>query len=279
MSKGWIRQGPPSPGSRCHPGLGQAVKTEPPVPRPSSTVVLVRQGSTGAPQVLMVQRHAGDIMFGSAYVFPGGLLEPGDSTVHDFCTGLQDPRASALLGVDSGGLDYYSAAIRELFEETGILLGRAGSDSDLESSRNSLNDGSLDWDRWVRQAAVTLDCGSLRYFSHWVTPAFLPKRYSTRFFLAECPAGQEGSHDGGELTDLRWMPASEVIAAADAGDMTVHFPTLRTLSSIAQHADIESLKQWAESCPVSGVAPITPRRIRKDGQAELVIPGDEGYPE
>ena len=92
-----------------------------PAPRPSSTVVLVRD-TADAPEVFMVKRHA-SASFGSAYAFPGGVLESSDSAVHDHCVGPDAAAANRLLDVDDGGLDYFSAAIRELFEESGVLFG------------------------------------------------------------------------------------------------------------------------------------------------------------
>ena len=90
------------------------------VARPSSTVVLAREVA-GEPEIFMVRRHE-NLSFGAAHAFPGGVVDPGDSNVHQFCVGLDAEDADSRLGVQGNGLDYYSAAIRELFEESGVLL-------------------------------------------------------------------------------------------------------------------------------------------------------------
>ena len=137
--------------------------------RPSSTVVLVKDAE-GGPEIFMVRRHE-DSSFGAAYAFPGGVVNPGDSELHDFCRGLSADDANSRLGVESDGLDYYVAAIRELFEETGVLLADISSlDERIESIRDALNNGSLSWTDLVKRNEVTLYCDNLHYFSHWITP-------------------------------------------------------------------------------------------------------------
>jgi 8-oxo-dGTP pyrophosphatase MutT (NUDIX family) len=135
-----------------------------PYARPSSTVVLVRAG-TGEPELFMVRRHA-DSSFGAAYAFPGGVIDPEDKAVHAHCGGLTAREADARLGTSGEGLDYYSAAIRELFEETGVLL----SDVDRvaegpDAARDALNDGSDNWADFVKRNKLQLECGELHYFA------------------------------------------------------------------------------------------------------------------
>jgi len=110
--------------------------------RPSSTVVLVRAGA-GDPEIFMVRRHERSA-FGSAHAFPGGVIDPEDTEVHEYCAGLSSADANSRLGVEDGGLDYYSAAVRELFEESGVLLADLSSlDENIAAIRDALNDGSL----------------------------------------------------------------------------------------------------------------------------------------
>ena len=171
--------------------------------RPSSTVVLVRPGAN-EPELFMVRRHA-ESSFGAAYAFPGGVVDPEDRRVHEFCTGLSTFDADANLGVKGSGLDYYSAAIRELFEESGVLLADVDKVAEgLQVARDALNDGSDNWDDFVCRNTLLLDCASLHYISHWVTPQSMARRYSTRFFLAALPDGQRALHCGGELTESCW---------------------------------------------------------------------------
>ena len=228
------------------------VTTEPRAPRPSSTVVLVRPAEP-CPEIFMVRRHERSA-FGSAYAFPGGVLEPADHRVHARCTGISAASADQMLDLEEGGLDYYSAAVRELFEEAGVLLGSSALDAaQLAAARTRLNAGSLHWDTFASDSDLTLDCAALRYFSFWITPIGLPKRYSTRFFLAELPAGQAALHCGGELTDSCWMSACDVLQARAAHTMTVHYPTRKTLERLAEFESTDVLLEWAARCAARGV--------------------------
>jgi 8-oxo-dGTP pyrophosphatase MutT (NUDIX family) len=245
--------------------------------RPSSTVIVARDG-TDAPDIFMVRRHEKS-SFGSAYAFPGGVVDPEDSAVHEFCHGLGSKAANSRLGVESNGLDYYSAAVRELFEEAGVLLADLASlDENLTSVRDALNDGSLNWAEFVTRNKLALDCSNLHYISHWITPPQLPKRYSTRFFLTPLPAGQVAVHCGGELTESCWASATEVLAAGRRGDVKLHFPTIKTLESLARHKTLGELVDWAASCVQWGVTSMQPVSIERNGKQEIVLPGDKDYP-
>lgn len=226
----------------------------------------------------MVRRHA-ESAFGAAYAFPGGVIDPEDKLVHEYCTGLSTFDADATLGVKGDGLDYYSAAIRELFEETGVLLGNVERvDEDLTAARDALNDGSDNWADFVRRHSLMLDCGSLHYISHWVTPPSQPKRYSTRFFLAALPDGQSATHCGGELTESQWATAHDTLVAGREGRITLHYPTIKTLESVARHKTFDALMEWAESCADWGVTTMLPMIVKRDGKPAVALPGELDYP-
>jgi len=244
--------------------------------RPSSTVVVARAAAT--PEIFMVRRHE-SCSFGSAYAFPGGVVDPEDSAVCKYCHGLGDAQANVRLGIESGGLDFYSAAIRELFEEAGVLLARLSDlDEDLTCARAALNDGSLNWAEFVSRHAISLNCSELHYISHWITPPIMRKRYSTRFFLTPLPAGQRAVHCGGELTDSRWATATDLLAAGRRGDIKLHYPTIKTLESIARHKTLEALVEWARCCVQWGITTMVPLTIERNGKQEIVLPGDKDYP-
>lgn len=208
----------------------------------------------------MVRRHA-EASFGNAYAFPGGVLEPADAQVHDACQGVTAEQANALLETPDG-LDYYSAAIRELFEETGVLLAECNvSDDVLAAARQRLNDGGLDWQEFLVSNALRLRCDQLTYFSYWITPDSLQKRYSTRFFFAHLPVGQQASHCGIELTDSTWMSAKELLLASRAEKMTMHFPTLNTIKSLSQHATLQAMSDWCTAREQAGVPCIYPNVV------------------
>ena len=145
--------------------------SEVPVARPSSTVVLARN-ATQAPELLLVRRHERSA-FGGAYAFPGGVLEDADARVADHCVGITPAAADALLNV-ADGLAWFSAAVRELFEESGVLLATVGRrDVDLGAARDALNDGTLDWQAFVHESALRLQCDALHYFSFWIRNNFV----------------------------------------------------------------------------------------------------------
>jgi len=245
--------------------------------RPSSTVVLVRAG-VSEPELFMVRRHE-DSSFGAAYAFPGGVVDDDDTAVHEFCAGVTVRQANSRLGVKQEGLDLYSAGVRELFEESGVLLADVENiDEDLCAVRDALNDGSERWVDFVTRNQLELHCDQLHYFSHWITPVSQPKRYSTRFFLAELPEGQEAEHCGGELTDSRWISAHDMLEAGRQGAVKLHFPTIKTLESLARHKTLEALVDWARSCVEWGVTSMLPAIIMRDGQPEVVLPGEKDYP-
>ncbi len=245
--------------------------------RPSSTVVVVRAGKND-PEIFMVRRHP-QSSFSSAYAFPGGVVDPADTEVHEYCADITSAEANARLGVEDNGLDYYSAAIRELFEETGILLADLSSlDEDIASVRDALNEGSQDWADFVRRKQLSLHCGELHYFNHWITPSTEPKRYTTRFFLTTLPDDQNGEHCGGELTESCWITATDMLAAERRGDVKLIYPTVKSLESIARYRSLEELVEWARSCVEWGLTTMQPVIIERNGKREVVLPGDIDYP-
>ena len=231
--------------------------TEISIARPSSTVVLIRE-SDAAPEVFMVRRHESS-SFGAAYAFPGGVLDAADGDVQDSCFGRSAAEADAVLDVETGGLDYYVAAIRELFEETGVLLANVDcSAKELAAMRERLNRTSQSWTEFVRETGARMLCNELHYFSHWITPDQLPKRYTTRFFVAELPAGQVAHHDERELTNSTWITAADVLQAGKDGTMKLHYPTRTTLQSFATYENVNELVDWACECAANGVETIRP---------------------
>ena len=253
---------------------------------PSATVVVARQGASG-PELLMVRRRAGDA-FGDSYAFPGGVLDHDESASHAFCEGSSEAATNERLRVDDGGLDYYVAAIRELFEETGILLARDtdgnwvsdyDDDRTMQEQRKRVDRGEMRWSQFLKQRGLVMACDALHYFAHWETPVKRPKRWSARFFLAELPPGQDATHDGTELTDCRWLSAAQVLANAREGNMELPYPTTRTLEWLAAHDSVASLKAWADSRVSDGIDKVRPMWITTDGKPRWVIPGDTDYPD
>jgi glyoxylase-like metal-dependent hydrolase (beta-lactamase superfamily II)/8-oxo-dGTP pyrophosphatase MutT (NUDIX family) len=166
----------------------------------------LRDGEAGL-EVLMLRRadREGDLRSGAA-VFPGGVLDPRDHQAYAHCRGPDDVQASALLGVAAGGLDYWVAAVRETFEEVGLLLCQGQPDlAALQPWRDRLNRGQASIAEMCSAHGLTLDLQGLTYFSHWLTPPGAPKRFDTRFFIAMAPALQEAQADMGEAVELMWL--------------------------------------------------------------------------
>lgn len=231
--------------------------TEGPPARPSSTVVLARDGSV-EPEIYMVKRHAA-ASFGGAFVFPGGVIDATDCDVHDHCLGMTRGVADRLLAVDDSGLDHFIAAIRELFEETGVLLAKhQTSPADLDAIREELNTASLAWRQFVTTANLRLCCDELHYFGHWITPVGLSKRFSTRFFVARMPEGMDARYDARELADGLWITASDALQAAANDELLLHFPTIKTLQQLATHASVDAMIAWADRQSADGVQAIRP---------------------
>ena len=234
------------------------------------------------PELLMVRRRAGDA-FGESYAFPGGVLDADESLARGFCAGVDSDAANALLKVSEGGLDYFSAAIRELFEETGVLLARHGADWVADSPliqklRNRVDKATLAWPDFLRDQDLQMAGDALHYFAHWETPLNRPKRWSTRFFLAKLPAGQNASHDDGELTEIKWLTAAEALSAGRSGNMQLPFPTIRNLQALAEFNTVDALVEWARQKARDGIERIRPVEITRDGKRQFVIPGDRDYP-
>jgi 8-oxo-dGTP pyrophosphatase MutT (NUDIX family) len=255
------------------------VATAAAAPLPSATVALVRD-TDSAPELLMVLRHSKG-SFADSYVFPGGLLEPQDFEVDDRCRGIDAGTADATLGLAEGGLAYYSAAIRELFEEVGVLLavdrhGEWVPSEPFADARNAVFDGSIAWPEFLATENLYLACDALHYFSWWVTPREAPRRFSTRFFVAAMPAGQTASHCNNELVDSRWLSAR---TALDEGEVRLPHPTEVSLNSLAGFGSVDEMIGWAAGCSEAGVECHLPAVVDVDGSRRVVMPGDRLYPD
>ncbi|VVE88048.1 MBL fold metallo-hydrolase [Pandoraea bronchicola] len=195
----------------------------PPSLRMAASLVVLRERASGM-EVLLLRRAVRATDFSSnAYVFPGGVVDADDRLGHVACDGLDDATASRRLQLPGGGLDYYVAAMRECFEETGVLFADDASGapvderrlSAMRGEREALHDGRVDIASLCRSFDVRLAPQRLHYLSHWVTPLGLPKRFDTRFFLAMLPEGQQVEVDQNETAAHRWMRPQYALAHAD----------------------------------------------------------------
>jgi 8-oxo-dGTP pyrophosphatase MutT (NUDIX family) len=250
--------------------------------RPASTILLVRDGPGGV-EVFMERRHDRSGFVAGAHVFPGGRVDPGDALDPARCAGLDDAAASRRLGVASGGLAFYVAAVRECFEEAGVLLAydRRGalldfSDPAVEARfaalRLQLNAGALPLPALVEREDLRLATDRIAYWSHWITPEGEPRRFDTRFFITEAPPGQAGTHDDHELTSSDWVAPGEALARAARGEWTMILPTLATLQALARHSRAAAAVAWAAAQPLP-----LPANLPRLRGGRVVLPGDPGY--
>jgi glyoxylase-like metal-dependent hydrolase (beta-lactamase superfamily II)/8-oxo-dGTP pyrophosphatase MutT (NUDIX family) len=214
-------------------------------PRPAATLILLREGGAG-PEIMMLQRSAQSAFLPGAYVFPGGALEidDGGERAARRVQGLSDAQASARLGLPAGGLAYWIAAARECFEEAGILLATdaggqavpAARAAGLAHLRGPLNEGKLSFTEFLENEDLYVPAGEIAYYSHWITAAGRPRRFSTRFFVACAPRDQAGTHDASETVHSVWVSARDALERHGRGEFEVIFPTRSTLADLAPFA-------------------------------------------
>jgi glyoxylase-like metal-dependent hydrolase (beta-lactamase superfamily II)/8-oxo-dGTP pyrophosphatase MutT (NUDIX family) len=209
--------------------------------RQAATLVVMRDSPAGLEVLLLRRAERGDHSSG-AWVFPGGVLDARDRDGHPHCGALDDTAASRLLGVSDGALDYYVAALRECFEEAGLLLAYRpdGSlvrlDDDhgqaMRAWRSRLHAGEVSMAQFCTHFGLTLATDRIAYYTRWVTPAIRAKRWDTRFFFAEAPQAQESVHDEVELVEQLWLTPAEAIRRGDA--LKLLGPTRVTLETLAR---------------------------------------------
>ena len=202
-------------------------------------------------QVLMLKRNARSIFVGDMWVFPGGAVDPEDGTpeADAVVEGLTDTQASKSLGIDKGGVAFWVAALRETFEEAGILLARTPGDdclvdlspSDTEERfatfRAGVNAGEVDFVSMVREQGLVLDGSGVHYVSRWVTPLGAPRRYDTRFFVTAMPEGQQALHDDDEAVHHEWIRPAEALALNESDEMLMMTPTVSMLNRLCRFRD------------------------------------------
>ena len=266
------------------------------VARPAATIMLVRDadhGGAAALEVCMLRRHLDSDFVGGAYVFPGGKVDDEDrsAAAGEACAGRSDAEASAMLDVPAGGLAYWVGALRECFEEAGVLLAYQGDGTTvvpvdlaspearrrLAASRAALNAGEIGFLELLLSARLQLAADRVHYFSHWITPEGAPKRYDTRFFVAALPPGQVPVHDEHETVDTVWVQPADALARAEAGEFDVIFPTMKNLQAISRFATSGEL--LAAAAAVERVPTVLPRVVADHRGLRILLPGDPGYDE
>jgi len=253
--------------------------------RTAASVLLLRDAvdASGAAvlEVLMLRRaeRDSDLRSGVA-VFPGGVLDARDRQGHAWCLGPDDSAASARLGVAQGGLDYLVAAVRETFEEVGLLLAESTDGSPFDAAamapwRDRLNRSEVGVADFCAHHGLRLDLRGLVYCSHWLTPPGLPKRFDTRFFMALAPLGQVAQADLGEAVELMWISPAQALAPERA--LKLLPVTRRTLQDLGRHGSAAQALQAARA--LAAVPLVMPRRAFSSKGLRVVMPDELPYAE
>ena len=245
----------------------------PATPVPAATILLLRDTPQGMEVFMVVRHHQIDFASG-ALVFPGGKVDRQDS----------EPGAASRVATYAGATPEQSvlrtAAIRELFEESGILLARhldgvsPVANDEMDEWRDGLNNHTMSLAELLNAGDLQLASDDLVHFSHWITPPMMPKRFDTHFYLARVPAAQVAGHDGGENVDSVWIGPQQVVRDAAEGRRTVIFPTLCNVIRLAQYSSVAEALAESAARPVLPVEPWTEMRV--DGHY-LCIRQDAGY--
>ncbi len=281
------------PRAQLPPGFAERVES-PPVPpaeaRPAATVVLLREpavvgppdgkiapaagrshggGGQCAPEVLLLRRHRASGFVPGAYVFPGGAVDEADATLAAEATSPgsePDPPPA-----------YRVAAVREVFEETGVLLatdasGRpvpdAASEPRLARWRELLLSGRATFAELLRTDGLVPALGELVCCAHWITPLAEPRRFDTRFFLARLPAGRQVVADAREMTDAVWLTPAEALHRFELGSLPMVFPTVKMLEALAGYAGVDAVLEAFQGALVQ---PVLPRLVRTADGVGIVV--------
>ena len=259
----------------------------PVTPAPSATIVLLRDRAGGGIEILLIQRHRASKFAAGDHVFPGGKIEIADhpDDAARWCAGLAGDEAARVLGATDGtrtALAHWTGAIREAFEEVGVLLAvdaagrppRVDPAKLAEYRRACQSDHRAFWDL-VRTEHLTLMTNRLAYFAHWITPEENPLRFDVRFFAAPMPEGQDPEADDSEIVGVRWLSPREAFDAQSRGEISLRRPpvaNLRIFDGAPSVADALARLAGLET------PTIRPRVITgPDGKQQALLPGDPGW--
>jgi 8-oxo-dGTP pyrophosphatase MutT (NUDIX family) len=253
-------------------------------PLPAATVILLRDG-TRSPEVLLLERHARSEFLPDMYVFPGGRVDDDDSALGERAAGVTREHACTALPSIAAelALGFFVAAVRETFEESGILLARrSGEDglldpahaAELCKQRLDVQAGRVSFRELVLAERLELATDLLAVHAHWITPENVPRRFDTIFFSALAPAGQRAAHDGVESTAHVWIRPEDALEESRNGTRQMIFPTSCNLETLCGFARAHEVLEASRERPV---VPVLPRVEVEDGKRFLVIPEAAGY--
>jgi 8-oxo-dGTP pyrophosphatase MutT (NUDIX family) len=249
-------------------------------PRDAATVMLLRPRGTGL-EVYMLRRQRTMAFAPGAYVFPGGSVDPRDADEQVAWAGPDAAEWGRIFDAPpSLARALVCAAVRETFEESGVLLAGESADSvvadttsnEWEADRQALLDRSMSLAELLARRGLVLRADLLRPWSRWITPVIEPRRFDTRFFAAALPAGQRTRDVGGEASEVAWVQPGDALAAGRRGEIRLFPPTAVTLSELADCGDLDTVLTGPRQ-----VAPIIPAVQLREGAVWLTVPGLSEY--
>lgn len=245
------------------------------IARPAATILLIRDGKRGLEVFMVVRHHQIDFASG-ALVFPGGRVDKGDHTL---------AANEAFVRSPTRDMPFRIAAIRETFEECGVLLARPRGNDRLVTAdellkieqqyRAPLAAGDIGFDVVLGEHDLLPATDMLEHYAHWITPAHQPKRYDTQFYLVEAPPEHVAVHDGHESVDSIWIRPAEALAETEAGRYKLVFATLKNLEKLSRRSCVADAMATARS---SMVVTVQPKSAKIDDvRRKLIIPVEAGY--
>ena len=231
----------------------------------------------------MLRRNLRSAFVAGAYVFPGGAVDADDrdAPMLELVDGLDAATADARLGGGTGALGFWVAAIRESFEEAGVLLARESATgatvpprlvADLAPTRPKVASGAQSFAELVRSNELVLDAGALRVFAHWITPEPAPRRYDTWIFVAPAPPGHAYEHDFDETVASEWVRPSVALERARRGEFELIYPTFKSLQALARFSSVADLLDAVDA--VWRGPPPALRVMNPDQGWQVRLPGD-----
>jgi len=257
-------------------------RVQPVTPRDAATVMLLRQAAVGGFEVYMLLRKSSMAFAPGAYVFPGGSVDQRDADEEVAWAGPAVALWSQVFDAPPElARALVCAAVRETFEESGVLLAGPSADTvvadttgaDWEADRRALLDRSLSLAELLARRNLILRSDLLRPWARWITPAAEPRRFDTRFFAAALPPGQRTRDVGGEAAAVQWITPAAALEAGRAGQIQLWLPTAVTLAELADHADLAAVLAAQRE-----VTALLPELFVQDGATWLSVPGGRKYP-
>ena len=260
-------------------------------PRDAATVIITRNSNEGQYEILLMRRHSNQSFMGGAYVFPGGRLDEADCDpgLYPYIQGLTAGSAGRLLQEpdipEDRALGLFVAAVRETFEEAGVLLtcGSSGETIDFTDTetadrfracRRALNQREVTLMEIARRENIRFAMDRLVPFAHWITPDIDSKRFNTRFFLAWLPDGQVPVHDSRELVESRWIAPETALKLHQAGEILLMPPTLKNMEDLSAFRTADELFATTKR---REIRTILPQPFAENGSFGIKLPHDSEY--